>query len=188
MGGGAYMRELEVSPDRFPSKFRCRGRVGRGGRVVMDRVPVYDSDSDSNLSCFLPTQLCSVPAQLAHQRVAELLSHSASAADQMVLSLRPSTSALGQQQPRERDLSLDQLQEVSCLRSALSSLPSFPLFFPPERPAMSYVATAEEREILANSDSEDELLELHATGFPSLSLLSLTSLCRLSHSTGEQDH
>jgi hypothetical protein len=163
--GGSYMRELEVSPDRPPTKFRCRGRVGRGGRVVMDRVPVYDSDSDSSSrhSFFLPTQLPSLPAQLAHKRVAELLSHCAST-DQMVLSLRPSGRGDAFVVHSLSDLSYDQLDEVTCLSSSLSSLPSYPLLFPPERPAVSCVATSEEREIYANSDSEDELLEVHASG------------------------
>lgn len=35
-----YMRELELKPDETPYKYRCRGRIGRGGRVVMDRIPV----------------------------------------------------------------------------------------------------------------------------------------------------
>ena len=161
----SYMRELEVSPDRPPTKFRCRGRVGRGGRVVIDRVPVYDSDPDpsSHHSFFLPTQLPSLPAQLAHKKVAEFLSSSA-LTDQMVLSLRPSLRADGSTVNSFSDLSYGQLDEVTSVYSSYSSLPSYPLFFPPERPAVSCVATSEEREIYANSDSEDELLEVHATG------------------------
>jgi hypothetical protein len=36
-----YAAELELRSDLpLPTKFRCRGRVGRGGRIVIDRVPV----------------------------------------------------------------------------------------------------------------------------------------------------
>jgi hypothetical protein len=44
-----YMRDLEFRPAEsintmstttLPLKYRCRGRIGRGGRLVMDRIPV----------------------------------------------------------------------------------------------------------------------------------------------------
>lgn len=159
----AYLRELEMPFDQTPTMFRCRGRVGRGGRIVMDRIPVYGHQSSSTMQqCFFPTQLPSLPSQLAHQRMAELLSHSAST-DQMVLSLRPSASDASTMHTLH-DLSYDQLDEVSCLYSSLSSLPSYPLFYPPERTAMSSLPTPEERDIYTASDSEDELLEISHTG------------------------
>ena len=37
-------RHVDADGDtQLPLKYRCRGRVGRGGRLVMDRLPVYDS-------------------------------------------------------------------------------------------------------------------------------------------------
>ncbi len=41
----AYMEDLEMRTDAFgavipPKSFRCRCRVGRGGRLVLDRIPV----------------------------------------------------------------------------------------------------------------------------------------------------
>mmetsp|Transcript_23137 Transcript_23137/g.33901 ORF Transcript_23137/g.33901 Transcript_23137/m.33901 type:complete len:655 (-) Transcript_23137:198-2162(-) len=45
---GRYMEDLELQHDRGRiARFRCRGRVGRGGRIVMDRIPVYSSDCES---------------------------------------------------------------------------------------------------------------------------------------------
>lgn len=35
-----YMKELEIPPGETPYKYKCRGRIGRGGRIVMDRIPV----------------------------------------------------------------------------------------------------------------------------------------------------
>lgn len=32
----------------YPDTFRCRGRIGRNGRLVTDRIPVYKSDRDHN--------------------------------------------------------------------------------------------------------------------------------------------
>lgn len=40
-----YLKDLELSGDESddpPSRFRLRGRIGRGGRIVMDRIPVYN--------------------------------------------------------------------------------------------------------------------------------------------------
>eukprot|EP00611_Tribonema_gayanum_P022430 TRINITY_DN4493_c0_g2_i2.p1 TRINITY_DN4493_c0_g2~~TRINITY_DN4493_c0_g2_i2.p1 ORF type:complete len:263 (-),score=60.11 TRINITY_DN4493_c0_g2_i2:219-1007(-) len=31
------------------TKFRCRGRIGRGGRVVFDRVPVYEPENEYSI-------------------------------------------------------------------------------------------------------------------------------------------
>ena len=41
-----YLEDLEFQLDdngapMIPAKYRCRGRIGRGGRLVMDRVPTY---------------------------------------------------------------------------------------------------------------------------------------------------
>ena len=42
-----YMSDLELSEeDPPPNRFRLRGRIGRGGRVVMDRIPIYDRCHD----------------------------------------------------------------------------------------------------------------------------------------------
>jgi hypothetical protein len=42
-----YMEDLELSEeDPPPSRFRLRGRIGRGGRVVMDRIPIYNRCHD----------------------------------------------------------------------------------------------------------------------------------------------
>lgn len=42
-----YMSDLDLSEeDAPPSRFRLRGRIGRGGRVVMDRIPIYDRCHD----------------------------------------------------------------------------------------------------------------------------------------------
>jgi hypothetical protein len=39
-----YADELELQRDHgLPTKYRCRGRIGRGGRMIMDRIPVYDT-------------------------------------------------------------------------------------------------------------------------------------------------
>lgn len=36
-----YMSDLEFRDDEaIPNKFRCRARIGRGGRLVYDRIPV----------------------------------------------------------------------------------------------------------------------------------------------------
>jgi hypothetical protein len=52
-GPGEYMKDLEfrqhdapmgliaAAPGPiYPSSYRCRGRIGRGGRLVIDRIPV----------------------------------------------------------------------------------------------------------------------------------------------------
>lgn len=46
------MEDLELRTDSSgaaiaPKSFRCRCRVGRGGRLVLDRIPVYDSDEEN---------------------------------------------------------------------------------------------------------------------------------------------
>ena len=38
-----YMEDLELREDADPpSRYRVRGRIGRGGRIVMDRIPIYE--------------------------------------------------------------------------------------------------------------------------------------------------
>lgn len=159
----SYMRELELSPDKIPVKYRLRGRVGRGGRVVMDRIPIYHDSEPAELhNYFLPTQLSSLPGQLTHQRAAELLSH-VNSTDQLVLSLRPAGCDASTIHSI-RDLTYDQRDEIDCLYSSLSSFASYPLLFPPERTAISSIVTPEERDIYTNSDSEDEVVDIHHAG------------------------
>jgi len=46
-----YLDDLELRHDEpLPTKFRCRLRLGRGGRLVVDRVPVYVSRGSAPLS------------------------------------------------------------------------------------------------------------------------------------------
>ena len=35
-----YIDDLNVASNQQPSGFRCRMRVGRGNRLVIDRIPV----------------------------------------------------------------------------------------------------------------------------------------------------
>ena len=43
----AVSEEEDERPGVYPSKFRCRGRIGRGGRLVVDRVPIYDDENST---------------------------------------------------------------------------------------------------------------------------------------------
>lgn len=50
-----YLEDLELRTDSSgvvvpPKSFRCRCRVGRGGRLVMDRIPLYESDEENSNS------------------------------------------------------------------------------------------------------------------------------------------
>jgi hypothetical protein len=51
-----YISSLEFQSGVMPTKFRSRGRIGRGGRLVMDRIPVYDEqiDNDNTGEIFIP--------------------------------------------------------------------------------------------------------------------------------------
>ncbi|KAE9004287.1 hypothetical protein PR003_g17567 [Phytophthora rubi] len=54
-----------------PPKYRCRGRIGRGGRLVMDRIPVpssrYYGPTEISAPCLKSTQMGSALASTTHQ-------------------------------------------------------------------------------------------------------------------------
>lgn len=52
-----YIDSLEFRSGIMPNKFRSRGRIGRGGRLIIDRIPVYDesNETDSAEGIFIPT-------------------------------------------------------------------------------------------------------------------------------------
>ena len=61
-----YMQIVEEAAYK-PSTYRCRGRVGRGGRVVIDRFPVYHSDHigvDHNNTDLVPRHKVLYPTNL----------------------------------------------------------------------------------------------------------------------------
>lgn len=54
-----------------PPKYRCRGRIGRGGRLVMDRIPVpssrYYGPIETSAPSLKPTQMSSALASAIQQ-------------------------------------------------------------------------------------------------------------------------
>jgi hypothetical protein len=155
-----YIDELDMRPDEVPRKFMSKARVGRGGRLVIDRIPVYDKPredwdpihSSYSFSRQSVDQTYIYPTMLSND-----------------INYPPDLSGPPLQHTSSMQLATksSSLLEVS---SALQSKVPFyaytksrflPSAYPPVYTSFASTLAAREREIYNCSDSEDERVEIY---------------------------
>ena len=157
-----YIDELDMRPDEIPRKFKSSARIGRGGRMVIDRIPIYDKPRDDwdpvhssysftkhalHQSYIYPTML-SNELNFAPDPSGPTLQHSSSTTTQTSRSASP-------------------FLEVST--SSQSKIPFYaytasrflPTTNPPAYTSFASTLVSRERDIYNCSDSEDERVEIY---------------------------
>lgn len=148
-----YIDELDMRPDEVPRKFMSKARVGRGGRLVIDRIPVYDKPRED------------------WDPIHSSYSFSRHSLDQTyiyptMISNDINTSDLSAPPPQLSSRSSPMLEISSNLQSkvpfyAYSKSRFLPSAYPPVYSSFTATLAAREREIYNCSDSEDERVELY---------------------------
>lgn len=162
-----YLDDLELKPDKPLIGFRCRNRVGRGGRIIVDRIPVYDdNDGDDYAGDSSSAPLHYKSGILDHSYSGSdyrntkshvylemgepLRSYKISPNGELIMTPPPPTMS-------SISRSASSIVQANFSHSLLLS--HLPVMCPPARSTYSTMLSAREHEIYNISDDEDEKVE-----------------------------
>ena len=161
-----YIDELDMRPDEVPIKFKSSARVGRGGRMVVDRIPIYGKPRDD----WDPVHSSYSYAKQAHHHsyiYPTMISNDTTSSSSSIQEISTVASHQHSSSSSSTSRSASPFLEVST--TSLSKLPFYayttsrflPTTNPPSYTSFASSLAAREREIYACSDSEDERVEIY---------------------------
>jgi len=169
-----------------PVKFRCRARLGRGGRIVIDRLAVPREDVSAVTTNYTPVTSPSIGKEkniTTKLKTEKLLSNgrtyiqttslrSVSTPTPLSLPLTSTSQLSSGMTPRNMSSAWSSADGTATSgpspalhvghvtpRSTLATA-RFPVCMPPERPVPSIVLYSREQELYSLSDSDDEVVDI----------------------------